>query len=192
MALFHSFYRQVMFHCVYVCHVFFICFSVDGRLCCFSVLVIVNSAAVYIGVYVSFQRQVLNFLLSQYQCYKQPTNFQAPQLSQGTFVEIRLCLNQGQTPRNIKKQVQVGQGNSKVRSPLKVKHISPFNLDRRPLPNRLYGAFSHSKKEFFFFTEKSQSHLYWLRSRFCLNVIRYPWYGNRLFTLKDLLYFIVL
>ena len=35
-------------------HIFFICSSVDGHLCCFYVLAFVNSAAVNIGVRVSF------------------------------------------------------------------------------------------------------------------------------------------
>ena len=36
-------------------HNFFIYSSVDGHLCCFPVLAIVNSAAVNIGVHVPFQ-----------------------------------------------------------------------------------------------------------------------------------------
>ena len=39
---------------VYMCHIFFIHSPVDGRLGCFHVLAIVNSAALYIGVHVSF------------------------------------------------------------------------------------------------------------------------------------------
>lgn len=44
--------------CVY--HIFFICISVCGHLCCFHILVIVNSAAVNIGVHESFQIIVLS------------------------------------------------------------------------------------------------------------------------------------
>ena len=40
--------------CVYVTS-FFIHLSVDGHLCCFHVLTIVNGAAVNIGVHVSFR-----------------------------------------------------------------------------------------------------------------------------------------
>ena len=39
---------------VYMYHIFFIHLSVDGHLGCFHVLALVNSAAVNIGVYVSF------------------------------------------------------------------------------------------------------------------------------------------
>ena len=39
---------------MYIYHYFFIHSSVDGRLGCFHVLAIVNSAAVDIGVHVSF------------------------------------------------------------------------------------------------------------------------------------------
>lgn len=58
----------------------------------------------------------------------------------GTSVEILLFLCQGQTVRNMKDQVQVGQGTLGVKSPQEAKHISPFNLGRRSLPTRLTGA----------------------------------------------------
>ena len=47
------FYGWVIFHCIIV-HSFFIHSSVDGHLGCFSVLAIVNSAAVNTGEHVSF------------------------------------------------------------------------------------------------------------------------------------------
>ena len=50
MAFFVLFYGWVVFHCIYMYHIFFIHSSVSGHLGCSHVLVIVNSAAVHIGV----------------------------------------------------------------------------------------------------------------------------------------------
>ena len=44
MALFHSF-LWLIFHCIYVPHIFFIYSSVNGHLDCFHVLAVVNSLA---------------------------------------------------------------------------------------------------------------------------------------------------
>ena len=59
-CIFHSFKRlsNISFVCVCVCmyvyHSFFIHSSVDGHVGCFYVLSIVNSAAVNVGVHVSY------------------------------------------------------------------------------------------------------------------------------------------
>ena len=50
----------VVFHCVYIYHIFPIQSSVDGRLGCFHVLALVNCAAVNMQVHVSFSRKVLS------------------------------------------------------------------------------------------------------------------------------------
>ena len=59
MALLHSFYDLIIFHCVYVPY-HFIHSSVDGHLCSFHVLAIINSASVNTGMRVSFQTVVLS------------------------------------------------------------------------------------------------------------------------------------
>jgi len=46
---------------IYVYHIFFIHFSVDGQLGCFHLLAIVNNAAMNIRVHVSFQISVFVF-----------------------------------------------------------------------------------------------------------------------------------
>ena len=61
MALFYSsLWLSNIPLCVCVYHNFFIHFSVDGRLGCFHVLAIVNSAAVNIGVYMLFPVMVFS------------------------------------------------------------------------------------------------------------------------------------
>ena len=71
-----SFYCRVVFYCVcvsvcvcvcvcvcvYTHHIFFIHSLIDGHLACFQILAVVDSAAMDIGVHVSFQLVVLLFL----------------------------------------------------------------------------------------------------------------------------------
>ena len=63
MALFHSFFIAESYSIEYICHIF-IFSSVDGHLGCFHVLAVVNSAAMNIGVQVSFWIRV--FIVSIY------------------------------------------------------------------------------------------------------------------------------
>ena len=57
MALFHSFYGWAIFHCAYIPY-FIFPFICLGRLGCFHMLAIVNSATMTIQVYVSFRIMV--------------------------------------------------------------------------------------------------------------------------------------
>ena len=54
------FYGWVIFHYIYVHHIFFIHSSVDGHLGCIRVSAVVNSAAANIWVHVSFQGMVFS------------------------------------------------------------------------------------------------------------------------------------
>ena len=50
---------------MYIYHIFLIHSSVDGHLGCFHVLAIVNSAAVNMGVHVSFSRKLSSGYMSR-------------------------------------------------------------------------------------------------------------------------------
>ena len=63
MALFHTFYGQVIFHCMYVPHLLYL--FLCRHLCCFHVLAIVNSASVNTGVHVSFSAMVFSEYMSR-------------------------------------------------------------------------------------------------------------------------------
>ena len=54
MALSQSFYAWVIFHCIYVLHLCWWTFSVDGHFGCLHVLTVVNSTAMNTGVHVPF------------------------------------------------------------------------------------------------------------------------------------------
>ena len=54
MALCHLFFKAELYSIVYMYHIFFIHFSVNGNLAFFCVSTIVNSAAMNVKVHVSF------------------------------------------------------------------------------------------------------------------------------------------
>ena len=79
MARFHSFYGWVIFRCVYVYHIFFICSFPDGHLGSSHILAIVNNAVMNIMVHILFLICVFVFLrqipsgLPQWLSSKEPT-----------------------------------------------------------------------------------------------------------------------
>ena len=66
MALFHLFYGENI--PLYICHNFFIHSSVSRHLGNFHVLAIVNSAAVNIGVHVSFRMSFVQMYAREWDC----------------------------------------------------------------------------------------------------------------------------
>ena len=98
MASFHFFSDWAIFLCVCVCvcvcvckcmcarHIFFIRSSGDGHLSCFHVLTNVNSAAVNIGVQVSFWIRV--FIFSRYV----PRNRIAESYGNSIFSFVKICV----------------------------------------------------------------------------------------------------
>ena len=54
-----SFFMVEWYSTVHMHHIFLICLSVNGHLCCFRVLAVGNSASRNIGVHVSFSRKVV-------------------------------------------------------------------------------------------------------------------------------------
>ena len=77
----------IVYVIVYMYHIFFIHSSVDGHLGCFSVLVIVNSAAVNTGLHVSFWIIVF----SGYQ--RKPCSSYMPRENTHTHTYIYICIH---------------------------------------------------------------------------------------------------
>ena len=99
MASFHFVNDWVIFLCMCVClcvcvcahacmyaHIFFIHSSGDGHVSCFHVFTIVNSAAVNIGVQVSFW--IIVFIFSRYM----PRNRIAESYGNCTFSFVKMCV----------------------------------------------------------------------------------------------------